>query len=339
MTSPNPFGGNPFDPAPAGHSPPGPGQQQPIPRPDEVNTLATLSLVFAFILAPAGAFLGHLGLSQIARTAQRGRDRALIGVTLSYVLITAAVVSLVVWAALGHNDTSVQAAAPAPTSAVATPTTTTAATTTTTPPPPTVAPLDLAGLLPTVEDVRKITDHANLTVTETDDHITPDTGTLDNDKCWGVLSVAASHVYDIPAVVGAATTDIRDQSNPVHNPFGTTQSAVAFHDAKAAQQQVTALVNSWRECARATFTSTGTDGHSYTYAAGDPIAEPGGITTIEYRQIIKVSGEPLRMVRAVAVKANVVVDVLAGSRRTGSNQHDVALTIVNFILDRIPGPR
>ena len=33
-----------------------------------VNTLATLSLVFAFVFAPAGAILGHLGLAQIRRT-------------------------------------------------------------------------------------------------------------------------------------------------------------------------------------------------------------------------------------------------------------------------------
>lgn len=68
----------------------------------ETNTLATLSVVFAFVFAPAGVVLGHLALSQIHKTGDRGRDRALVGVTLSYVFITTAVVALVVAAAGVH---------------------------------------------------------------------------------------------------------------------------------------------------------------------------------------------------------------------------------------------
>ena len=58
--------------------------------------MATLSVVFAFVFAPAGVILGHLALSQIHETGERGRDRALVGVTLSYVFITVAVVALIV---------------------------------------------------------------------------------------------------------------------------------------------------------------------------------------------------------------------------------------------------
>ena len=43
--------------------------------------------------------LGHVALSQIHETGDRGRDRALVGVTLSYVFITAVVVALIVAAA------------------------------------------------------------------------------------------------------------------------------------------------------------------------------------------------------------------------------------------------
>jgi hypothetical protein len=71
-------------------------------RQQETNTLATLSVVFAFVFAPAGVILGHLALSQIHETGDRGRDRALVGVTLSYVFITVAVVALVVSAAGVH---------------------------------------------------------------------------------------------------------------------------------------------------------------------------------------------------------------------------------------------
>ena len=73
--------------------------ETPAPQQQETHTLATLSVVFAFVFAPAGVILGHLALSQIHQTGQRGRDRALVGVTLSYVFITVAVVALIVSAA------------------------------------------------------------------------------------------------------------------------------------------------------------------------------------------------------------------------------------------------
>jgi hypothetical protein len=96
----DPFVGDPFAVGRPGASPsqaPAPTSQQ-----QETNTLATLSVVFAFVFAPAGVILGHLALSQIHETGDPGRDRALVGVTLSYVFITLAVVALVVSAAGVH---------------------------------------------------------------------------------------------------------------------------------------------------------------------------------------------------------------------------------------------
>ena len=91
------FGSDPFTAGPTSPSgPPAPTSQQ------ETNTLATLSVVFAFVFAPAGVVLGHVALSQIHETGDRGRDRALVGVTLSYVFITVVVVALVVSAAGVH---------------------------------------------------------------------------------------------------------------------------------------------------------------------------------------------------------------------------------------------
>ena len=108
----NPFGHNPFESSPFQPGPvPGPGRPGPPPgstppsQPHGVNTLATLSVVFAFVFAPAGALLGHLGLDQIRRTGQQGRDRALIGVTLSYVVIIVALVAVIVWAAIDEGYT------------------------------------------------------------------------------------------------------------------------------------------------------------------------------------------------------------------------------------------
>ena len=107
----------------------------PVASGREVNTLATLSVVFAFVFAPAGALLGHLGLAQLGRTGQRGRDRALVGLTLSYLFITVAVVSLVVWMAIGTPSTPPNIASPPTTS-----TQTSAAPATTTNPPSAGAP-------------------------------------------------------------------------------------------------------------------------------------------------------------------------------------------------------
>jgi hypothetical protein len=67
----------------------------------DVNTLATLSIVFAFVFAPVGVVLGHVALAQISRRGERGRDRALIGLTLSYVFILFGVVALIVWLIIG----------------------------------------------------------------------------------------------------------------------------------------------------------------------------------------------------------------------------------------------
>jgi hypothetical protein len=108
---PDPFGGNPFGAAPFDAAPAGVALAPPV-APREVNALATLSVIFAFVFAPAGAVLGHLGLAQIARTGQRGRERALVGVTLSYVVIAVAVVSLVVWLTIGPASTPSPTAAP-----------------------------------------------------------------------------------------------------------------------------------------------------------------------------------------------------------------------------------
>ena len=63
-----------------------------------MNTLATLSVVFAFLLAPVGAILGHFALRDIRRRGDRGRNRALVGLTLSYAFTVIAVVALVLWA-------------------------------------------------------------------------------------------------------------------------------------------------------------------------------------------------------------------------------------------------
>jgi hypothetical protein len=49
--------------------------------------------------------MGHLAPSQIKHFRQRGRDRALIGLTLSYVFMLFMVVALIIWLLTDHSET------------------------------------------------------------------------------------------------------------------------------------------------------------------------------------------------------------------------------------------
>jgi Domain of unknown function (DUF4190) len=62
--------------------------------------------VFAFVFAPAGAALGHVALSQIKQRGQRGRERAIVGLTLSYVIIVLAVIALLLWLVTANSSKS-----------------------------------------------------------------------------------------------------------------------------------------------------------------------------------------------------------------------------------------
>jgi Domain of unknown function (DUF4190) len=115
----DPFGGPGFTGASPGPDPRLP--QPPRPSGTDAKTLATLSIVFAFVFAPVGAVLGHLAISQIKVGRQQGRDRALVGLTLSYVFILFAILGLALWAITartGQSSSPVQpvttAAAPLP---------------------------------------------------------------------------------------------------------------------------------------------------------------------------------------------------------------------------------
>ena len=63
--------------------------------------------------APVGAVMGHLALSQIKHLGQRGRDRALTGLTLSYAFILFVIVALIVWELTDYGDER-PAVAPSP---------------------------------------------------------------------------------------------------------------------------------------------------------------------------------------------------------------------------------
>jgi hypothetical protein len=128
--SPDPFGSEPFGSSPYGSQTP---VRAPAP-PGEASTLATLSIVFAFVFAPVGVVLGHVALAQIKRRGERGRDRALIGLTLSYLFILFGIVALVVWLIIGGGPRSAKSATPGGTATIIPPPS--VSTTVVTAPPP-----------------------------------------------------------------------------------------------------------------------------------------------------------------------------------------------------------
>jgi eukaryotic-like serine/threonine-protein kinase len=332
----DPFGYNPFTYDPLGRVPStGPPVQPPAftpppppPYRPPVNTLATLSLVFAFVFAPAGAILGHVGLAQIRRTGELGRDRALAGVALSYSFITLAVLALVAWATLAAFP-STQTAAPAIT-------TSTTATTSEAPPPPTVAPDDIIRLLPGLDALKKITADDNLEAGETWDHpVKSDKdASIDRPECWESVTPGAPEAYTINAILryhGEEFDDTRSFLKSVQ----VMQAVTAFGDPPAAQSQLAKLLDGWRQCGGSTVNVTARGGPSYPLSLSTPADAGNGITTMD----LSPKGLRVHSVRALAAKANVVIDLEV--TQLGSTDADAArqtvVSIANYILNKIPG--
>jgi hypothetical protein len=290
-----------------------------------VSPLATASVVLAFVFAPAGVLLGHLGLAQIRRTGQPGRGRALIGVVLSYAVIAIAVVAVTVFTVGGSRSStpvstpSVAAGAPP------------ARPSTTSPPTPRVAPGDLAGLLPTAEQMKALTGDsdlvAHLTITQLT--VLPGGGTVDRPECVGTFSLGDARVYDAAATRGIYITDyVATHADDVT--FEPAQGVSAYVDAPAAQAALENVLAGWRNCAGSTFNLT-YKGQTMMQNVGEPADAGNGVTTIT----VTSEGGFLITDRAAAAKANIVVDVMLSSTKTAHSQQAVA--IANAILDKIPG--
>ena len=87
-----PASGQPYGQQPAGYGQDpykqAYGQQQPgygQPYAPTTNTMAILSLVFAFVFAPAGIVMGHVAKKQIKQTGEQGDGLATAGLWLSYI--------------------------------------------------------------------------------------------------------------------------------------------------------------------------------------------------------------------------------------------------------------
>ncbi|WAC90394.1 sensor domain-containing protein [Mycobacterium sp. Aquia_213] len=323
----DPLGRAPYAPPPVGPPvfvpPPLPPQGPPV------NTFATLSLVFAFVFAPVGAILGHLGLAQIRRTGELGRDRALLGLSLSYGFIVLTVVALAGWATLSTLAVyrSNQAAAPATTAAPVT--------TSESPPVPTVAPDDVSKLLPKLDALKTITNDQNLEAGETSDRPGKSTknASIDRPQCWGSMVPGAPEAYTADAIQRYRGESFSDTQTLLKS-IQISEVVIAFRDAPTAQSQVTKLVDDWRQCGGSPVTLTARGGPTYTLSLSPPADAGNGITTMD----LEPKGLKVRFVRAAAAKANIVVDLFVVSLGTtdASGPRQMAVSIANYILNKIP---
>ncbi len=83
---------------PPGYGPPGygpPGYPPAYPRP--TNTMAILSLVLAFVFAPAGIVLGIIARKQVAQTGEQGEGLALAGIIVGGIFTAIWVIVIVLW--------------------------------------------------------------------------------------------------------------------------------------------------------------------------------------------------------------------------------------------------
>lgn len=327
----DPFGGNPFGASPpvggpSGAPPPvGGPSSAPAPSPPldarPVNTFATLSVVFAFLLAPAGAVLGHLGLSRIRRTGERGRDRALVGLTLSYAITVTAVLALVAWAVVDTDtDTGPPAVAGAPPpTAVA-------------PPPGPVTESELASFPLGLDEVRTLVRNPGLqaqpalTAPRQAPYVA---GTaIEPATCAAAQFAGTALAYDGSGY--RAMYQITMSSPPVKQAaYSVTQSVAVFTDAAAAQKAGKAYERLWDACGDGVIDWTGAQTTRW-----DPIGRTGlGLNpTVANFSLTPIPADYDRSIsRNFHVKENVLVDIdIFGD-------HNWEYPLITAILERIPG--
>ena len=109
-TAPPQYGPPPGYAPPPGYGPPPPGYGYPSPYGRPTNTLAVLSLVMAFVFAPAGLVLGIVARRQIRQTGEDGAGLALAGIIVGGIATALFVLVIVFWiiafAALSSNGFS-----------------------------------------------------------------------------------------------------------------------------------------------------------------------------------------------------------------------------------------
>ncbi|WBP93613.1 sensor domain-containing protein [Mycolicibacterium neoaurum] len=332
----DPFGGAPFgDPfaAPVATPPAGRDPYASPPHGGGTNPLAVLSVVFAFVFAPVGAILGHLGLAQIARTAQRGRALAMVGLVLSYVVIVCATAGLVLWMVRGGTpQTQVASSDPAPALPV-----------------PAAAPLPPAGprvdraLLPEIliplPELQALVADPDLALMFSTDALVeprPEIGTYTDMSCIGSHLRGTAEGYRGNEPVAYVGTDIGNQVlGTVKTGQVMRQGAALYGDAAAAQKAFDDYLALWRRCVGQTTTWIRSDVPPWTFTYGEPTVL--GPDLIMVRSIPPADARFIDLVHIVAVRANVLVDNTFTGRQLGDTPNRVTDTMLERVAARESG--
>ena len=292
----------------------------PIPA-RRVNGFATLSVVFAFVFAPVGAVFGHLGLSQIRRTGGRGRERAVIGLTLSYAFTLIAIAVLVIWTVMGVRSSTVGTSPTAPISSSPT------AATSSVPQPPLVTAAQLPKLLLSIDEVKHAVNAPNLAkVEETSALIGTQGVIITPPECLTAVFASTAQAYQHSAVRGIFSRAITGQGQDGMDVLNETMST--FENMSAATSLVDQLVGQWRGCAGKSVSLAG-KGNTITLDVGQPVID-GTVMTLH--NSLRGSLPGFSSDRAIVAKDNVVIDLDA----QGFDMDDALKTIANQIEAKVP---
>jgi hypothetical protein len=325
-----PYGPPPTDPyqgywaAPYGQGGyPPPPQQYP---PSQTNILATLSVVFAFVFAPVGAVLGHAALRQIRRTFQRGRDRALVGLTLSYTFIVIAVIALA--AILVTGRTTPETAVTATTPEVIAPSAVPSQPAVPSVPRAAPAPTDVSKVLLPLDEVKEIMKTPGLAVlNQSPSGQSGGAGqdaTGDPPECAGVVAPGVNTVYDNSGATAYQRVSFGDPGTATM----VEQVAAGFASPSAARRFVAENADRWRQCGGKKFTISSNTGTSLVWDMGTAVVAGDRLTvrnTLTIRQSIP-------QYRIMAAKGTVVIDMGVFSK-TATTEPD---TIAERMLSRVP---
>ncbi|OCB33378.1 hypothetical protein A5676_03635 [Mycobacterium malmoense] len=248
------------------------------------------------------------------------RRRLVTAGALTGVVLLAAAITIAAWPPDTTTDPPAAQPPIAGTSTTATPSA-----------PPTVAPAELADLLPSLDDVKSIANDPNIALVGTEQRMSDDQSvTVERPECLEVLGQGSPGAYDLSAVTGFYASDMSDRA--ASPPMQTSQGVAALHDAAAARKQFARLQAVWRQCANSTEKST-VNGVAIEDVIGTPVDAGDGINTLDVQ--VRRGARAVYSVRAIAAKANVVIDLYAIAPTT-ERADQIARAIAKSILVKIP---
>jgi hypothetical protein len=156
--------------------------------------------VFAVVLPPAGAVLGHVALAQIKRTGEQGRTPAIWGLILGYLLTAVLLIGLILWALAGPRN----ATAPPPTGTIVS----------AAPSPLNLPPVVVTSVAPPPTKPRIKLDLAQVTVGTCAEIQKRDVG----DDALDLFGVPCEHKQGVYTVVARVSADTNCQSTYVASP-------------------------------------------------------------------------------------------------------------------------